>query len=419
VSTIIRLSTICTLLALIALPALAGTGGSSYSLFGIGDLRYIPNARSAGMGYTGLALPSPNYINSIQPAAWSRINRVRLEAGLLYEGYKASDKDRSLYLANADFSGALLAIPISTDKGIVTVLGFTPYSNVNYDLFVKGSQQGMDYQLNYTGAGGVSRGIAGLSYAPVAGLSLGASFNYLFGSIDKATTLSPLNSAPDGGTYGNSVSTGSVTMHGITMTLGGQFNGFDSFSETLKPLSIGFMVTSSTSMQTQEDTRYQFLTGRDTITHPNGSLTVPLSYGVGLAYQAGDRTLLAADFLAQNWGTATFDGVDPAEIRNMYRIGVGAERLPARDASTWFGRLVYRLGGFYHSTYYKINTTAINEWGITAGMSMPLFGEARMNGAFEYGSRGTIDNGLVRDRFFRVTLSVTLSELWFQRFEED
>jgi hypothetical protein len=399
--------------------ATAGTGGSSYSLFGIGDLRYLPNARSAGMGYTGLALPSANYINAVQPAAWSRINRVRLEAGLLYEGFRASDGNRSLYLANADYSGALLAIPISMSDGIVAVLGFTPYSNVNYNLFVNRSQEGIDYQLNYTGAGGVSRGIAGLSYSPLAGLSLGTSFNYMFGSVDRATKLSPLNSAPNGGTYGGSTSTASMTMNGITVTLGGQYTGFDAFSESLKPLSIGFMVTTRTAMKTQEDTKYQFLTGEDTISHPNGRLTIPLSYGVGVAYQASDRYLLAADFIAQNWGNATFDGVDPSEIRNMYRIGIGAEKMPARDATTWLGRLVYRLGAFYHSSYYRLNSTAINEWGITAGMSMSLFGEARMNSAVEYGSRGTISNGLVKDSFIRVMISVTLSEQWFQRYEED
>jgi hypothetical protein len=179
------------------------------------------------------------------------------------------------------------------------------------------------------------------------------------------------------------------------------------------------MVTTRTAMKTQEDTKYQFLTGEDTISHPNGRLTIPLSYGVGVAYQASDRYLLAADFIAQNWGNATFDGVDPSEIRNMYRIGIGAEKMPARDATTWLGRLVYRLGAFYHSSYYRLNSTAINEWGITAGMSMSLFGEARMNSAVEYGSRGTISNGLVKDSFIRVMISVTLSEQWFQRYEED
>ena len=195
------------------LAARAGSGGSVYSIFGIGDIQYLPSATSQGMGYTGIGLPSAATINSMQPASWARISRVRVDAGLLYEGFKSSDADKSIYLANTNFNGALLAIPISTDNGIVTVLGFTPYSDVNYSIFVRGIQEGIDYQLNNSGSGGVSRGLAGLSYSPLPDLSFGASFNYLFGTIDNSTTFSPDNTV----LYTGAATTQSVSLHGITV----------------------------------------------------------------------------------------------------------------------------------------------------------------------------------------------------------
>jgi hypothetical protein len=397
----------------------ASTGGSSYSLFGIGDIRYLPNARSAGMGYTGLGLPSATMINSMQPAAWARITRVRLDAGLLYEGFKSSDETRSVYLANSDFNGALLAIPISVEHGIVSVLGFTPYSNVNYDLFVDGQQEGINYQINHFGSGGISRGVVGLSYSPLPDLALGASLNYLFGSIDDARTFSPLNSPSGGTSYAGGVSTTTMTLHGLTMSIGGQFSGFGNISQSLSQFSLGFVVTSRGNLKTERQTTYDYLTERDTIPAAKERLTIPVAYGFGLAYQPSERYLFAADYYAQQWGTATFNGIDPPEIRNSFRVGIGGERLPERDATKWFARLVYRLGFYYHSTYYKINNQPINEWGVTGGLAIPLFGDARLNTAFEYGNRGTTSNGLVKDKFFRMTLSVTLSEPWFQRYEED
>ena len=399
---------------LTTITAYAGSGGSPYSLFGIGDIRYLPNARSAGMGYTGLGLSSGNVINSLQPAAWARINRVRMEAGLLYEGFKSSDANRSLYLANSDFSGALLAIPISTDNGLVTVLGFTPYSNVNYDLFLQGSQEGIDYQINHSGSGGISRGVAGVSYSPLADLAFGASFNYLFGSIDNERIFSPLNAAYSGG-----LTTETMTMHGITVTVGGLFNGFGRISESLRPFSLGFVINTRGYLKTERQTTYDFLVEQDTISAAKGLLTIPVAYGIGLAYQPSDRYLVAADYYAQQWGSALFNGIDPPEIRNSFRIGIGGERLPERDATGWFARLVYRLGFYYHSTYYQINGEPINEWGATGGIAIPLFGDAKINTAFEYGSRGTTRSGLVKDKVFRMTFSVALSEPWFQRYEED
>ncbi|HCV42124.1 MAG TPA: hypothetical protein DGH68_01475, partial [Bacteroidetes bacterium] len=198
------------------LVAYAGAGGSTYSLFGIGDIRYMPNARSAGMGYSGLGLPSANFINGIQPAAWSRISRVRFETGILHEGFKSTDGDKSIYLANSSFAGALLAIPISTTNGIVTVLGFTQYSDVNYNYFLGGTLDGIQYEINHSGNGGMSRGVAGLSFSPFSDLAVGASFNYLFGLIDRTTTFSPVYRP----VYAGGMITKSTSMRGMNVTAG-------------------------------------------------------------------------------------------------------------------------------------------------------------------------------------------------------
>jgi hypothetical protein len=402
-------------LVFITTVAHAGAGGSAYSLFGIGDIRYLPSTRSAGMGYTGLGLSSANFINSIQPAAWSRINRTRVETGVLYEGYSSSDGNKSIYLANSSFAGALLAIPISTDNGIVTVLGFTPYSTVNYNFFVGGTLDGIEYEINHAGSGGLSRGIAGLSYSPFSDFAVGASFNYMFGLIDRTTSFSP--------TYRPSYAGGTITktssMHGITVTAGGMFNGFGRIAESLQPFSLGVVATTGSNLKTEQQTKFDFQTESDTLPATNGGMTIPLAYGIGLAYQASDRYLVAADYYAQQWGSATFDGIDPSEIRNSYRIGLGGERLPERDATEWAVGLAYRLGLYYNSTYYKIEGQPINEWGITGGIAIPLFGDARLNTAFEYGIRGTTTGGLVKDKIFRMTFSVMLSEPWFRRYEEE
>jgi hypothetical protein len=151
-----------------------------------------------------------------------------------------------------------------------------------------------------------------------------------------------------------------------------------------------------------------------------GRTAVPFSFGIGLGYQAGERLIFAADYFVQPWREADFNGVDLPEIRNSYRIGVGGESLPARDLSApWLSRLNYRLGFFYHATYYQINGEPINEMGVTGGLGFPMNRDTRLMVSLEYSTRGTTANGLVKDNIVRLSVSLNIGELWFVRYEEE
>lgn len=395
-----------------------GSGGSAYSIFGIGDLRYGPGAASAAMGYTGIGIPSRASINPLSPATWSRIDRTRLDAGMLYEGFNSSDGTRSLYRANGDFNGGLLALPISPDNGITFVGGFMPYSNVTYSMFTGGSQQAIDYTVNHTGRGGLGNGIIGLSYAPSPGLSFGASMRYLFGTIEHSRLLNTTSTSSVGISGGTT--TESISMKGIVTTMGGMYSGFGSIAEGLKHLSLGVVLSSRSRLNSTRQYIYTSAAETDSTDEAKGSFIIPVAFGVGLSYQAGERFLLASDYYTQMWGKAEFNGLRPDDLRNSFRWGIGGERIPNRDMTApWLDRLALRLGFYYHATYYRVNNEPINEWGLTGGFGFPFGGDSRLNLALEYGKRGTVRNSLIQDTIIRATLSVSLSEAWFVRFEEE
>jgi len=402
--------------------AAAGSGGSAYSIVGIGDIRYAPGARAAGMGYAGLGLAAPQYINGASPATWFRIDRTRLEGSALYEGFNSTDGAGARYLARLDFHGALLAIPIAPSEGIVFVGGFVPYSNVNYDTYTHGSYSrtgtdtvNLDYRLRHVGTGGLTKALVGFSWLPAPTVSVGASFNYMFGTLTSSIQQIPTQTGFSGGLVSNNQSTS-----GISVTAGVLVNGLGGIAEALAPFSLGAVVTTRAKLNTTDDINYEYTLERDTTGERRGSLAVPFTYGVGLGYQASERWTLAADYTAQPWSQADFEGSTPAGIRDSYRIAVGAERTGSKDANAgWLDRVAYRLGFTYHQTYYILNNTPINEWGVTAGMAFPLSGESRLNVAGEYARRGSTDNGLIRDSIFRLTFSLNISDLWFIRYEED
>ena len=107
-------------------------------------------------------------------------------------------------------------------------------------------------------------------------------------------------------------------------------------------------------------------------------------------------------------------------LRNATMIGVGMERTPAREAGQpLLDRIAYRVGAMYHQTYAAPNGEPINAWAVTAGLGVPVSADTRLNLALEYGSRGTTNKSMIRDNIIRFSASLTISELWFQHFEEE
>jgi hypothetical protein len=394
--------------------AFSGSGGSAYSIFGIGDLRSITGMRNAGMGNAGLGLASPASINALAPASWARINRVMLEAGVLYEGFNSTDGTRSLYRAAGTFGGALLAVPISTDYGVVFTGGFLPYSSLNYSTFTRGSQAGVEYLLNHRGQGGLGRGLAGLSYAPLPWLSLGSSLDYYFGTMDRSSAMTAATSA---GAISGGTITRSITAHGVGVTASALIEHFGATGTALHPLSFGLMAGSRAVLRSTDQTKYKFATESDSTAETQGTFVLPLTLGAGAGWAIDERHTAAADIVTQLWEKT---GTNDPDLRNSTRIAAGIERSATRDPLTpWADRLIYRLGFSWTATYYNPDGNPVHEWAVTAGTGIPFAGDARLDLGVEYARRSARDEGLITDSIIRVFLSLHISEAWFVRTEEE
>lgn len=419
-----------TFLLLLALTVLgpgrlrAGSGGSIYSAFGLGDLRYAVGTRAAGMGYAGIGVPGTSYLNALAPGTWGTIDRVRFEASVAMEGFSSTDGARSRYLARADFAGFLFSLPISRPDRIVFVGGAVPYSSFNYDVYIPdtytGSSDTLSYLVHHVGTGGITRALAGISYAPLPTLDLGLSFNALFGSLNDEQSQIPLSA----GYYGG-VAYSATRGHGFTISLGGLYSGLGDITPALKDVSIGFALTTRGRMKSTEERNYKYSLAnvsseRDTIASRTSHISIPFSWTIGLSYKPSERTTLAMDYQAQPWSQAEINGASPPSLRNSHRIGAGVEFAQSRELyAPFLARLAYRLGAYYNATYVQTSGTPINEYGVTAGLSLPFSGDSRLNVHGEYARRGTTDNGLVADEIFRLSISLNISTSWFQTYGEE
>jgi len=286
-----------------------------------------------------------------------------------------------------------------------------PYSNKDYNVFTSGSQQGMDYVLNHEGSGGLGRGQIGLSFSPFPLIAAGASFNYIFGSLENSRTLLPTTAGYEGGK-----TTGRTSTNAINGTFGILASGPGFLLPFLENFSVGIVATTKGYLKADGEFLFEFPSEADTIDVIVNDIPLPFSYGIGVSLRAGPRWTFAVDMFTQAWGTAALSV--PTRDAVLYGVGIERSHSQAPGASLW-DRLAIRIGSYYHQTYYIVNGEGIDEWGVTAGLSVPFSGENRLNLSLEYGERGKTENNLIMERIFRLTVGISLSEIWFQTYDDD
>jgi hypothetical protein len=170
---------------------------------------------------------------------------------------------------------------------------------------------------------------------------------------------------------------------------------------------------SSIYLLSQEKTTF------DTTLINSGNLGIPSTMGFGFSAGISEKVSISADVLFQDWSSFQILDKKSDQIKNSFRMSFGAEYLPEKDVlSGLFNRSAYRFGLYYSELNYKINNTNINEFGVSAGVSLPLSKSSLFNTSLTYGIRGTKDNSLILDKFFRLQFSLTIGEIWFVNPEE-
>ncbi|MCB0756315.1 MAG: hypothetical protein KDB98_12020, partial [Flavobacteriales bacterium] len=121
-------------------------------------------------------------------------------------------------------------------------------------------------------------------------------------------------------------------------------------------------------------------------------------------------------------------------LTDAWRTAVGIEFRPsvpytARGFWSYFGKMQYRIGGYYSMTQYQVNGTQLPDYGITLGFGFPLrrnrlpgnnqFIQSMINFAVEWGQRGTTDRSLLLENYWNFKLGFTLNDKWFIKRKYD
>jgi hypothetical protein len=393
---------------------IAGDGGSTYTRYGLGDLRYLQSGRSVGLGGAGLAIFSNYSINRLNPAAWTTLYRTRYEISGMYEGIFTSDQVKSAYFDDITFGGFMVSFPLMPSRGITLAGGLLPYSKVKYAVTTHTEIDQLQFENKYIGEGGVSAANLGSSVRIGPDINIGARINYYFGPLSYTT-----QQIFSGTSYTNPEVRRSTYLSGIGLTFGGIFTGLDELLKLPKTssLNIGLILTTASNLKQTREKYYKFnnqvVLSYDTLITETKAIHIPYAMGAGISYST-DRILIASDFYYQGWKGNEIP--ETPEMQNTMRISLGTEFLPKKDPSTSpLKQTVYRAGLYYNSTYYKINNHAIDEYGLTAGISIPIFSEIRLDFGADYCIRGTKTDNLQKDNIIRFVFSLAGGEPWFIR----
>jgi long-subunit fatty acid transport protein len=389
--------------------------GSPYTKFGLGFFNNFVSARATGKAGTSIASFDENELSIINPAAASKIQNTIFSSGLILETSSSKDNNASKSFNNINFNNSLLGIPIYKEREMVLSFGFLAKSKIGYNIEKEIISNSVLAKETFFGTGGLSEFLLGLSYSPIPKLNLGLNFEYNFGEIQHSGGLKFNYSE-----YTDNEYTNSMYLRGISFTAGAIYSLGQIFD--LHSVNVGFYFSPKSNLNVKKERTSFFRTSSgtftDTLFSPDYTISLPMNYGIGLEIGLTEKLILAFDYSFMNWQDYMVDGLNE-DLKNSNRFSLSCEYLPEKDVlADYTNRLRLSAGLYYEQKNIELDNNRINEFGVTLGCGIPFSKNSVLNSALVYGNRGTVDNGLIKDSFIKLQLSLTLSELWFVRTED-
>ncbi len=405
---------------------------SPYSYFGVGEEFGTRTVEQISMGSTGAAYSSYRYLNFINPASLSEVRYATYVFGILNNDLTIKDAETNQSSNSTNLSYFALAFPVS--KKMSFTFGMQPTSSVGYSLInTLYNSDGDPIEITqFSGSGDINRIYGGFGLKIFKGFSIGFETDFLFGNIQnnvlnlRENVALATKNVEDSNLRGGSVKIGAqykiTTPKKLNLSIGASFKLKNSLSssgsENLYSLSIG-----AVGFESPRDTIYSGPL--------SGNLERPTETVIGIGVGKTDKWYAAIDYKFQDALSATgyFDNTaESFRYGNSDRISAGGFFIPKPNSiSSYFQRVTFRAGVKFEKLGLLINGTpgsntftSINDLGISFGVGLPLGNRlSNLNLGFEYGKKGTTDNGLLEENYFNVRLSLSLNDLWFQKRKID
>jgi len=418
---------------------------SPYSILGIGEMQFPGTALQSSMGQVGQGMRKQSNVNVLNPASYAALKYTVIDGGITYGLGQLSKGGASSSVDNLSFSYFNLAFPLSVKQGIGMVFGLAPYSNIGYNVSTKNKYPDYESTTHMVGTGGFSRFYTGAGAEVLrwdstrSGLAAGFNLSYIFGQINKEQQLlfdesyNKYNIAETRKRIASDIQLqGGLQFH-RDFTIDSSFHG--KYRNNQYTFVAGATYTLGSDISAREEYFIRSMgvgqtSGfRDTIAYiagNKGTIALPYSLSVGVSLEKRDKMeqrntwMVAFDVNYTNWSSyKAFGRTD--SLKNSLGFSIGASFIPNPiDYKNYYNRIEYRLGARYDNGNIKLSGQNIGTYGVSAGLGLPLGKQkSRLNISAEYFVRGTTQNNLIKEEYFRFVLGINFSDVWFQRYKYD
>jgi len=433
---------------------------SPYSFFGLGNIQSNLHASNRAMAFTGNAVVSNKNINFKNPASLAALQYATLHTGFFYNAHflrNALSTTNPSYVnnsANASIPYLSLSLPIVKNYNVA--VGLMPYSRTSYNVLRNSSNPTLPDSLNLEqqqllGEGDFYNFYIGNGYRTnlaesgfLKNYQLSAGFNavYYFGSRQKVNiTTFPLVEDILGFR-----ATETLRLSDFAFDFGVILKRFnyetkknskgEDFEKVKNTFSIGATYSAQKNLKSFLFRRNESIflnainnvvvvdTSGNVIEDSIVNVTLPGKLGLGVNFNLNNRFNFAFDYTVTNWNNLKiFDEAQDLNQSREYNLGLKIiPKISFSSLNKFWARNTYYFGAYYNDGSISINDKNITDLGFTFGMGLPIFQGfqakrlANVNVSFNYGSLGSLDEGIFRESYFKTIVGFTFNDAnWFKR----
>ncbi|GGG40682.1 hypothetical protein [Bizionia arctica] len=424
-------------IALFAIQSYAQEGTASpYSFYGLGSLKFKGTTENRSMG--GLSVYSDSiHLNLRNPASYASKNLerydyesrpVKFTVGGNHNNSKLKSDTASDEVNSTTFDYFAMSFPVGK---FGVGMGLIPYTSVGYKLETLNASN--ELSSKFRGDGGIYNVYASVGYLISDGFSVGVDLGYNFGNIKNNTIEYVYDNEGDLTQYQTREDNNS-DVGGVSMNLGLIYSKMinDEFELTTSFTYRPTAKLRSLNSRTYNTVSINPFTDQETVINSieanlqglkDTSLIVPTKLSVGVGIGQPRIWFVGADYgylnskKFENELYANSNSAGNVTYSNASSVSVGGFFIPDyRAFSSYLKRIVYRGGVRFEETGLNINEEAINEFGISFGVGLPM-GNSFSNANFgvEFGKKGTTSSNLIQENFVNVFMSLSFNDRWFEK----
>ena len=378
---------------------------SPYSFYGIGDVRFAGTIENRSMGGISM-IPDSIHINLQNPAMYSNLKLTNFSVAGSFAPTEIKTAAQTEKSQRTTLDYIAVGLPL---KRFGLGFGLIPYSSVGYRL---DNRSIANQRTINTGTGGINKAFIGLGFKINKNFSAGAEFQYNFGTVETNSVTEIEN------VQYSTLERNSSFINGANFNIGMAYQGkinkkTDFFSSITFAPSANLISKSEREIGLIQSPQLN----APLITEFEKNLNLPSKLTVGLGLGRLTKWGAGAEitFKENSNFTNRLADITNVNYKNSTKLSLGGYYIPKYNSYTnYFSRIVYKGGFRYENTGLVINNVTITDAALTLGMSLPLKNTfSSLNLSYEYGSRGTTTNNLIRENYNLISIGLSFNDRWF------